>query len=295
MKAGRSYEILKIILTMAVFAMLTLWATFSAYSAQIIPVTGECVTVEDIFPGIGIRDDVVCGMDYGETRKINVQMASHIIARYNINAQAGEAYFIRKGRKITEQEIEARIYRKLYEIYPAAQLEIDKLRIQGDVYTAENGNFSIDITKPRIGGMYGTLNNGFKDIGFTVSVKGYKEVYVTSARIKRGEPVEGSLRRETVDLGRIRGEVVEDPAGLMAVRNIGAGVPLTSEYVAEKPDLAEGSSVKLVYKTDKLSLEVKGILQEDAHAGSVVKVKNADSGTIISAKYEGGRIAVANF
>lgn len=288
-------ETLKISLTVMVFVLLTALASFSAYAANVILIEKDCVTVEDVFPGIGIKDQVFCGLDYGETRKLSVQLATHIINKYNIKAAPGEAYFNRKGRKIAESEIEEKIYEKLAEIYPRAELQIDKIRIQSDVYTSENGKFSIDITNPRIGGMYGKLNNGFKEIGFTVYVKGYMEVYVTSDRIRKGETVKQNLKLEKVELSRLRGEPVTEPEGLIAVRNIGTGVPLTSDYVSAKPDLLEGSSVRLVYNGQGLRLEARGILEENAFQGNIVKVKNADSGKIVSARYQGERTAVINF
>ncbi|QAR32252.1 flagellar basal body P-ring formation protein FlgA [Geovibrio thiophilus] len=285
----------KTIMTLFLFSVLTAAASFSAHAANVISIENECVTVEDIFPNIGIKDQVFCGLDYGETRKLSVQLATHIINKYNIKAAPGEAYFNRKGRKIEQTEIEAKIYERLSQIYPHAELQIDKIRIQSDIYTAEDGKFSIDISNPRIGGMYGRLNNGFKDTGFTVYVKGYMEVFVTTDRIRKGDTVENYIKTEKVELSRLRGEPITNPEGLIATRGIGAGVPLTGEFVSEQPDLPEGAAVKLVYKGSGMQLETRGILQENAFSGNVVKVKNADSGKIVTAKYQGGRTALVNF
>ncbi|MGE4496946.1 MAG: flagellar basal body P-ring formation chaperone FlgA, partial [Deferribacterales bacterium] len=270
-------------------------ASFSAHAANVITVENECVTVEDIFPNIGIKDQVFCGLDYGETRKLSTQLAAHIINKHNIKAAPGEAYFNRKGKKIDQTEIEAKIYEKLSLIYPHAELQIDKIRIQSDIYTGADGRFSIDIPNPRIGGMYGRLNNGFKEIGFTVYVKGYMEVFVTTDRIRKGDSIANYVKTEKVELSRLRGEPVADVEGLIAVRGIGAGVPITGEYVSEQPDLPEGAAVRLVYSGGGLRLEARGILQENAFSGNIIKVKNADSGKIVTAKYQGGRTAVVNF
>ncbi len=283
------------IVALTLLAVFMAAASFSAHAANVITIEKECVTVEDVFPNIGIKDQVFCGLDYGETRKLSTQLATHIINKYNIKAAPGEAYFNRKGKKIEQPEIEAKIYEKLSQIYPHADLQIDKIRIQSDIYTAENGKFSVDISNPRIGGMYGRLNNGFKEIGFTVYVKGYMEVFVTTDRIRKGDNVANYVKTEKVELSRLRGEPVASVEGLIATRNIGAGVPLTGEFVSEQPDLPEGAAVRLVYKGSGIHLEARGILQENAFSGNIIKVKNADSGKIVTAKYQGGRTAVVNF
>ncbi|GAB1535826.1 hypothetical protein ADMFC3_14570 [Geovibrio sp. ADMFC3] len=279
----------------SLFFLIITAASFSAYAANVITIENECVTVEDVFPGIGIKDQVFCGLDYGETRKLSVQLATHIINKYNIKAAPGEAYFNRRGKKIQMSEIEAKIYDRLSQIYPNAEIQIEKIRIQSDIYTDDSGRFSIDISNPRIGGMYGRLNNGFKEVGFTVYVKGFIEVFVTTDRIRKGDLIANNIKVEKVDLSRLRGEPITNPEGLIAVRGLGAGVPLTSEYVSEQPDLPEGAAVRLVYNGSGLHLEARGILQENAFSGSIIKVKNADSGKIVTAKYQGGRTAVVNF
>lgn len=277
------------------FFTLGLITAAPAYAANVITIERECVFVEDIFPGIGIKDQVFCGLNYGETKKVSVQLATHIIGKYNIKAAPGEAYFHRKGRKITQDELELKIYEALSRFYPNAELQIDRIRIQGDIYTAENGDFSVEITNPRIGGMFGKLNNGFKEMGFTLYVKGFMDAYVTTDRVRKGASVERTVRKERVELARLRGEPVSDPTGLVASRNLGTGVPLTSETVSEQPELPEGAAIKIIYNGNGFHLEARGILQEDAFSGSIVKIKNTDSGKIVTAKYQGGRVAVVNF
>jgi flagella basal body P-ring formation protein FlgA len=266
--------------------------TVPAYAANVINIDRECILVEDIFPGIGIKDQVLCGLDYGETKKVSVQLATHIIGKYNIKASPGEAYFHRKGKKISQSDLEAKLYEALAVFYPNAELQIDKIRIQGDIYTAEDGKFSVEITNPRIGGMYGKLNNGNKDIGFTLYVKGFMDAYVTTDRIRKGDTLDKNLRKE---LSRLRGEPILDTTGYVASRNLGAGVPLTTETVVEQPELPEGAAVKIIYIGNGFRLEARGILQEDARTGSIVKIKNTDSGKIVTGKYQGDRIAIVNF
>lgn len=265
-----------------------------AVAANIIFIESDCVMVEDVFPGIGIKDQVFCGIDYGETRKLSVQLATHIINKYNIKASPGEAYFSRRGKKVETSEIEAAIYEKLSRLYPTAELQIEKIRIPSDIYTAENGRFNVEISNPRIGGMYGKLNNGFKDIGFTVFVKGYMDVFVASERIRKGEPISRYIKTERVDLARVKGDPITDGEGLIASRNIGAGTPITGDLVSEIPDMPEGAAIILVYNENGINLEARGILQENAYTGSIVKVKNADSGKIITARYIGNKRAVVN-
>ncbi|WP_022851129.1 flagellar basal body P-ring formation chaperone FlgA [Limisalsivibrio acetivorans] len=292
---GSANFALKIIATAVLFVFLMLWSTLSAYSANIIRIDDECVRMDHIFPTLGIDDKIYCGLNYGEERKISVQMSKHLINRYGINARPGEAVFVRNGEPVMEEDVKDRLIGKLSAEFPDAELEIEKIRLPRNLSTAPGGDFTMELNNPRVGTVHGYIDNGFRKISFSAYVKGYVKALVTTDRVRKGETLKESVEYELVDMSRVRGDLVYEPTGLVADRNIGEGRTITKDMLKNKPDLAQGSSVRLVYESGTLRIETKGTLMDDAIEGKLVKVRNIESGRIVTAEFMGGRIAKANF
>lgn len=75
---------------------------------------------------------------------------------------------------------------------------------------------------------------------------------------------------------------VQQLVGKVARRTLLPGKPIMVTAVNE-PDLIErGVPVLLVYNTGALVITAKGISMEPGHAGDFIKVRNVDSGIIVS-------------
>lgn len=276
----------------ALFMMLM---SFSAYAGDAIVIDSECVKLEHIFPGIGIDDDVYCGLDYGEEKVINRQMAMYIINKHNIQgARPGEVTFRRKGTLLTEDRFVKDVTDMLSVMYGRLDVEIGSVRMGRDFYFSDKEGYTLDIPKGRFGNVSVSVDNGIRKYSYSVHLTAYKEIYVASGTIRKGEDVAGRVALERHDLSRVRGEPVTDPEGYIATRNISSGRPVTTGDVMKKPDAFEGTTVNIIYSSGGLNISTSGELMEDAYAGKNVRVKNTASGKIIRGTYAEGRKVFVN-
>ncbi|ADD69238.1 flagella basal body P-ring formation protein FlgA [Denitrovibrio acetiphilus DSM 12809] len=267
----------------------------SVSANDVIVIDSECIMLEDIFPGIGIKDDIYCGLDYGEERTINRQMSMYIINKHDIvGAQPGEVTFRRKGTLLTEDRFKSDVQDLLSVMYGSMDIEIGSIRMGRDFYYSEKDGYNIDMPKGRFGNVSVSIDNGVRRYNYTINLKAFQDIYVTSSSIRKGEDVSGRVQKERYELSRVHGEPVKDPSGMIATKNLSSGRPLTLGDVMMKPDAFEGTTVLLVYRSGALNVTTSGELQEDAYIGKNVRVKNTASGKIVRGRYEQGRKVVVN-
>ncbi|MGE4318872.1 MAG: flagellar basal body P-ring formation chaperone FlgA [Deferribacterales bacterium] len=269
-------------------------AVFSANAATLL-IDSECVTLRDIFPAIGINDDIFCGLDYGQEKIINRQMSLYIINKYGIRgAQPGEVTFKRRGYLITEDRLKEDLKNQLAVMYPEMDVEVDTVRMSREFYTAEDQKYTIDIPVQRFGNISVTLDNGFKKSNYSVSITAFKDLYVTTAPVKKGEEIADKVALFRTDLSKVHGDPITSPQGFVARQNISSARPVTTSVVERKPDAMKDTSVTIVYKSNGLEIFASGVLQEDAYEGKIVRVENTASGKIIRGEYKQGRRVFVN-
>jgi len=251
--------------------------------------------LEDIFPGIGIDDDVFCGLSYGEEKTVNRQMSMYIINKYNIvGASPGEVTFRRKGTVLTEDRFKKDIQDLLSVMYGDIDVEIGRIRMGRTFYYSEEKGYDIDLPKNRFGNVSVSVDNGMTKYNYTVNLAAFDDIYVAKSSIKKGQDIAGLVHKERYELSRVRGEAITSPEGYIATRNISTGRPVTTGDVMKKPDAFEGSTVQIVFNSGGLNVSTTGELEEDAYIGKNVRVKNSNSGKIIRGTYIEGRKVLVN-
>jgi len=276
--------------------LLLVSSMLSARAYEPIAIDSECIMLEDIFPDIGIKDDIFCGLDYGEEKTINRQMSMFIINKYNIaGARAGEVTFKRRGKLLTEDRFKSDIQDVLSVMYGEIEIEIGTIRMGRPFYYSEEKGYDLNVPKNRFGNVSVAIDNGQRKFNYTVNLKAFKDIYVAKSTIRKGHDIGNLVALERYDLSKVRGESITDTDGLIASRNISAGRPVTTGDVMKKPDALEGSSVAIVFNNGQLNVTTGGELQENAYIGKNVRVKNTTSGKIVRGKYMRGRKVLVNF
>lgn len=282
---------IKLLLITLLFAL-----TFMTAKAEVIEIESECIKVSDIYPTFGIKDDIFCGMDYGEYRKISVQHTAFIIRKYKLNgARPGEAVFRRKGVKISFEALSKKVAEELKYLYPNTKTKVENIKLNKELYAASEDAVKIELPRGRFGTVIAKIDNGSSKTSVPMYISAFQEGYITMAQIDKGSPVNNSVRKELIDITKVRGELVTETDKVIAARNIGAGKVLTANFIEMKPEMTSGSVVRILYKSDSINLATKGTLEEDAFKGKIVRVKNLASGKIITAKYIGGNTTISNF
>ena len=274
--------------------ILTVLISLSA-SAGTIMINSECIKLTDIFPEIGIDEDIACGLDYGQEKTINRQMASYIINKYGIKgAQPGEATFKRNGTLISEERLKDDIKNQLSVMYPDLDVEVTAVRMAKEFYAAPGGQYTIDLPAGRFGNISMTLDNGYKKTSYSVSLTAFKNIYVTKTQVRKGDSVKDSVALMRTDLSKVHGDPIDTPDGFIARVNIAAGRPVTSNIVDKQPDALKDTNVTIIYRSGALEIAATGILREDAYEGKIVRVENASSGKILRGVYQDGRKVLVN-
>ncbi|WP_303851756.1 flagellar basal body P-ring formation chaperone FlgA [Seleniivibrio woodruffii] len=268
---------------------------FAGAQANEILIDSECITLRDIFPDLPINDNVACGLDYGQEKVINRQMAAYIINKYKIaGAVPGEATFRRRGTEITPERFKEDIKNQLAVMYPDINVEVEDVRMSRPFYTADNMQYKIDIPVNRFGNVSVGVDNGTRKYSYSVLLRAYKDVYIASSLIKKGDSVASKTTIYKMDMSKVHGEPVMKLNGFMASINIPAGRVITDNIVEKQPDALKDSNVTIIYRSDNLEIAAQGRLTEDAYEGKNVRVENIASGKIIRGMYAEGRKVIVN-
>jgi len=266
-----------------------------SFAENVITIDSGCVRLKNIFPNVSEDADIFCGLDYGQTKSINRQMSLYIINKYNIQgARPGEATFRRSGVLLTKDRLQDDIRSLLDIMYSDTEVEIGNIRMSRNFYISPDMNYDIKIPQNRFGNVSISVDNGIRKFNYTVNLKAYKEVYVASSTIKKGEGVKGKISLRRMDMSRIRGEVITNPENLIASRNISQDRPVLLSQVVQRPDALKGSAVVIVYRSNGLNLSTTGELVEDAYIGKNVRVRNSTSGKIVLGKFSRNRKVIIN-
>lgn len=274
----------------------TIICTAPAFAAKNVQITEGCVYLDELTAPSIPRTKVMCGIAHGESRNFSKESIVNYLARAGINASVlNDVTVIRKGEKLSEEEIVSRITAEYEKAYPGINIKIDQLRLPKDIYAEKASDFSVKIDTSKFGTNYAEINNGLKRSSLYVYIKAFRQGYVATERIKAGEKTEGKIRPHLIDVTNLRSTLITDPRGLIADKIIGQGKPLTEDTVSSEPALKKGDKIKIVYDDGKLKIETAGVAESDAFVGKPVQVRNVSSQKIITANYIGNGVAIAYF
>ena len=129
-----------------------------------------------------------------------------------------------------------------------------------------------------------------------IEVKLFDRVLVAASAIPHGSPIRPD------DVRVVEMELTREPPGLLtesttlddqvATRNIALGMTLRAEFLRSRPVVADGETVKIVYRGDGFLVSTEGKALAAAAAGQTVRVQ-VDSGRILTGiARDGGRVEV---
>jgi flagella basal body P-ring formation protein FlgA len=111
-------------------------------------------------------------------------------------------------------------------------------------------------------------------------VRRYTRIAVASASIPRGETLQGRVAYEERDLTGLPADIFEEgrlPEGLLALRALSPGTPITGETAAPPPLIHRGDAILLRAVTGDIVVSAPAEALEDGREGEVIRVRNANS------------------
>lgn len=125
-----------------------------------------------------------------------------------------------------------------------------------------------------------------KTLTLTVDTRIHRPVLVTAQALRRGTPLTSDMVQvEERDITSLADGFFTDLAqldGWQTRRPIGVSDILTRRHVEPVPVITRGDEVLLVTETANMQLSVRGVAMQDGGIGSRIRVKNADSGKVLS-------------
>ncbi len=269
------------------YLLFLLFFTFYAntYAANVFETVNSCVRLSEILP-VKSDKEIICNLNYGEEKKISGSKILNLLSREKINYKnltIKDIYVKRTGIKLSESIIKNKIIKIYRKTYPKVRFNITKLKLADEIYVNKQKEFKISLKNHNFGSSYGIIDNGVKTKRFYFHIEAYKKIYVTSAKIRKGDELDNVILKE-INITNLRYKPVEKLRQFIAKRNIPPNRPLTMDYVIKRPVNFEGDIVDLIYKSKNIYIETKGILEKNAYINDRVRIKNIDSGKTVYAK-----------
>lgn len=114
-----------------------------------------------------------------------------------------------------------------------------------------------------------------------VQTRVWKEIYVTTAPLKRGQALDRQAvtleRRDVLALREVLEDLPAEPEALEVMENLPAGVPLTRRTVRLKPVVNRGQLVRGLMQDGALMIALKVEVLEDGAPGQWIRVRNPQS------------------
>lgn len=135
---------------------------------------------------------------------------------------------------------------------------------------------------------------------FTSSfIKVYQSVVVVANPLQRGEIITAQhLAVERKDVSTLRQGFAAQPEQFenkQALRHIDVGTVLSSAYVVEPKLIKRGDKVTIISASPGFSIQMNGQAMMEGSKGQLIRIKNENSGRVISATIlEKGKVAVIN-
>lgn len=281
---------MKILLTAATLAILL----FSPAFAQTdITINTDCAYLQDLLPGEYPRVAVQCGFKPGDTKALPPAVIYTALKRLALPMPelSGSFTVARKGYMLTDDELAG----KLKEIYTAAHpdssLEISSVRMGRDIYAQSGDDYTISVDTDKLGNATATIVSGDTRVNFSYTVKMYQQGYIATNRITPLDDIESLCEYTTVDVTNLRAPLQTDVKGMMVKRTVVKGKPITTDMVDTKPERVKGDTIRLIYKSNDLNIEIAAIAEGNAVKGKTFPVKNPSSGKVLTAMYQGNGVA----
>lgn len=275
--------------------MLLISAGF-AFAQKYVTITEDCVYLDELTANHIPHNKVECGIKAGSEKLITKDIIQSHLDNAGIKGTVlNDVIVARQWEKLSYEKISEFIENEYKKTYPDMKIVVDQLRISEDIYDNPDVKMNISCDTSKLGGGYAQLKLGNSKYQIYYYVKGYKDAYITTERIKAGDSLAGKVKKVNVEITNLKNEITDNAESLAASRAVPAGKVITADIVQEKPALKKGEAVKIIVSNGILHIETQGVVEENAMPGKQVLVRNLTSQKVISGSYIGNGIVKADF
>lgn len=276
--------------------LMLLLSTGFAFAQKYVTITEDCVYLDELTASHIPHNKVECGIKAGSEKLITKDVIqSHLDSTGIKGTVLNDVLVAREWEKLSYEKVSEYIKNEYKKAYPDMKIVVDQLRISEDIYDNPDIKMNISCDTSKLGGGYAQVRLGNNKYQIYYYVKGYKDAYVTTERIKAGDSLAGKIKKVNVEVTNLKNELVDNAESLAASRAVPAGKVVTADIVQEKPALKKGEAVKIVVSNGILHIETQGVVEENAMPGKQVLVRNLTSQKVISGSYIGNGIVKADF
>lgn len=276
--------------------LMLLLSTGFAFAQKYVTITEDCVYLDELTASHIPHNKVECGIKAGSEKLITKDVIqSHLDSTGIKGTVLNDVLVAREWEKLSYEKVSEYIKNEYKKAYPYMKIVVDQLRISEDIYDNPDIKMNISCDTSKLGGGYAQVRLGNNKYQIYYYVKGYKDAYVTTERIKAGDSLAGKIKKVNVEVTNLKNELVDNAESLAASRAVPAGKVITTDIVQEKPALKKGEAVKIVVSNGILHIETQGVVEENAMPGKQVLVRNLTSQKVISGSYIGNGIVKADF
>ena len=276
--------------------LMLLLSTGFAFAQKYVTITEDCVYLDELTASHIPHNKVECGIKAGSEKLITKDVIqSHLDSTGIKGTVLNDVLVAREWEKLSYEKVSEYIKNEYKKAYPDMKIVVDQLRISEDIYDNPDIKMNISCDTSKLGGGYAQVRLGNNKYQIYYYVKGYKDAYVTTERIKAGDSLAGKVKKVNVEVTNLKNELVDNAESLAASRAVPAGKVITADIVQEKPALKKGEAVKIVVSNGILHIETQGVVEENAMPGKQVLVRNLTSQKVISGSYIGNGIVKADF
>lgn len=276
--------------------LMLLLSTGFAFAQKYVTITEDCVYLDELTASHIPHNKVECGIKAGSEKLITKDVIqSHLDSTGIKGTVLNDVLVAREWEKLSYEKVSEYIKNEYKKAYPDMKIVVDQLRISEDIYDNPDTKMNISCDTSKLGGGYAQVRLGNNKYQIYYYVKGYKDAYVTTERIKAGDSLAGKIKKVNVEVTNLKNELVDNAESLAASRAVPAGKVITTDIVQEKPALKKGEAVKIVVSNGILHIETQGVVEENAMPGKQVLVRNLTSQKVISGSYIGNGIVKADF
>ena len=278
-----------------IILMLLLSAGF-AFAQKYVTITEDCVYLDELTASHIPHNKVECGIKAGSEKFITKDVIQSHLDSAGINGTVlNDVLVSREWEKLSYEKISEYIENEYKTAYPDMKIVVDQLRISDDIYDNPDIKMNISCDTSKLGGGYAQIRLGNNKYQIYYYVKGFKDAYVTTERIKAGDSLAGKVKKVNIEVTNLKNELIDNAESLAASRAVPAGKVITADIVQEKPALKKGEAVKIIVSNGILHIETQGVVEENAMPGKQVLVRNLTSQKVISGSYIGNGIVKADF
>ena len=278
-----------------IILMLLLSAGF-AFAQKYVTITEDCVYLDELTASHIPHNKVECGIKAGSEKFITKDVIQSHLDSAGINGTVlNDVLVSREWEKLSYEKVSEYIENEYKTAYPDMKIVVDQLRISDDIYDNPDIKMNISCDTSKLGGGYAQIRLGNNKYQIYYYVKGFKDAYVTTERIKAGDSLAGKVKKVNIEVTNLKNELIDNAESLAASRAVPAGKVITADIVQEKPALKKGEAVKIIVSNGILHIETQGVVEENAMPGKQVLVRNLTSQKVISGSYIGNGIVKADF